>query len=283
MGTRGRALRQTPAVGCPTSVHERSRTPGLPKAADPGHPAILFDMARTTLTAGLVPLALLGACAGPLNHESSIGEPGDPTKGVELRTINPDAPRQYSDTGLYDGSPWSRQQQSLTGIDRDNWAQQDFLVPIDGTSHQPTYSVHQDFAHELPRERGLYPDATTALDLRGEETGELQALEALAAPFYCGLDMVLWIPRAILVPPGSTLQSPGAFHERTPRLNETWVLAVPPSQPPPSDVVPEPGPKPAPSEEEPYPEPVNYDEKPAQPPTPAPTPEPAPTPSAPKP
>jgi len=197
-------------------------------------------MARTLLAAGFVPLALLGACAGPLNHESSIGDPEN--GGVELGTINPDVPRPHAQGGLYDGSPWNRPAGSLTGIDRDNWAQQDFVVPIDGTSHQPTYSVHPDFANGLARERGLYPDTTTCLDLRGDNTHELQAFEAIAAPFYSGLDIALWIPRALLAPPGSTVQSPSTAYERSPRLTETWVAAVPP--PPPSAVVPQEAPTP---------------------------------------
>ena len=212
----------------------------------------------------MVPFALLGACAGPLNHESSVGDPEH--GGYELGSINPDATRQFAQGGLYDGSPWDRPAGSITGIERDNWGQQDFTVPVDGTSHQPTYSVHPDYANELARERGLYPDTMTCLDLRGENTNGRQALEAVAAPFYSGLDMVLWIPRAFLAPPGSTVQSPGVAYERAPRLSETWVTTRPPATQP--DVV-EPAPTPEPTPVEPYPEPAHYE---TPPPAPAPAP-----------
>jgi hypothetical protein len=225
-------------------------------------------MARLLLAMAVLPLAWLGACAGPLNHESSIGQPNDPEHGVELGTINPDAPRPYADQGLYDESPWKRPAGSLTGIDRDNWSEQTFLVPVDGTSHQPTYSVHPDYANELARERGLYPDETTCLDLRSDHSNELQALEAVAAPVYSGLDIVLWIPRAVLVPPWSTVQSPGAAYERRPRLGESWVMR--PAPPPESAV--QPGPTPPPANQEPYPEPAHYNAPETTPPASAPTP-----------
>lgn len=227
-------------------------------------------MGRTLLVAGAVlPLALLGACAGPLNHESAVGDPDN--GGFELATINPEMAlaRAQGVGGLYDGSPWDRPDGSIKGIERDNWREVDYTVPIDGTSHQPIYSVHPDYANALARERGLYPDTTTCLDLRGENTNNMQALEGIAAPFYSGLDIALWIPRAVLVPPGSTVQSPGRAYERSPRLHEAWQTTRP--APP----VVEPGPTPAPTAQEPYPEPAHY-EQPAPTPPPPPPQEPAP-------
>lgn len=217
-----------------------------------------------------MPVGLLGACAGPLNHESSVGDPAQ--GGYTLGSIEQDMSAPYLQRGLREGSPWAMQERSIQGIERGNWAEQDFNVPIDGTSHQPTYSVHPDYANALARERGLYPDAMTCLDLRGENTNKMQALEAVAAPFYSGLDIALWIPRALLVHPGSTVQSPANAYERSPRLAETWVTTRPPGEP-----VVEAGPKPESTPVEPYPEPAHYEQPAPSQPTPPPA-EPAPKP-----
>jgi hypothetical protein len=232
-------------------------------------------MDRALVAGAVVPLALLGACAGPLNHESSIGEPGDPQRGVELGSINPEAQRESTQGGLYDGSPWRHDGSgSLKGIDRDNWTEQAFLVPTDGTSHQPTYSVHPDYSNGLARERGLYPDQTTCLDLRSDTSHRDQALEAVAAPFYSGLDIVMWLPRAAMTPPWATVQSPGTAYERSPRLGETWVTQTWMTGPlpgtrdedlPPTPAAPAPGMQPEPSPATPIPAPPTTTPSPTPP------------------
>ncbi len=103
---------------------------------------------------------------------------------------------------------------SLTGIDRSHWPEQEILVMQDGVHHHPRFTSNGPrYTNETARQRGEYPTAGSALELGGD--CEAQVWEALAGPVWAGMDVVLFIPRAITRGgPGALVASPDDTYAR---------------------------------------------------------------------
>lgn len=105
---------------------------------------------------------------------------------------------------------------SVTGVDRSNWPEQEIVVWQDGVRHHPRFTTNQPrYANATARQRGAYPTAESALEL-GDDGGA-QFWEGFAGPFYGGMDVLLFIPRAIAYGgPGSIVASPDDTYARAP-------------------------------------------------------------------
>jgi hypothetical protein len=160
----------------------------------------------------LLPVAL-GACAGPLNNEHGIGNAGrpfghsvytpatladatvpPPPEGLEPTTNQQLAP-VYGAAGPVDART---AQPSLTSLDRSNWGATAIEVPNDFPAHQPRLAGNYLNKESNPRAQGKYPTERTALGLGTDRHNDEQLLEAAAAPFVAGADILLFIPRAIV-------------------------------------------------------------------------------------
>ncbi|MBC7836085.1 MAG: hypothetical protein H7Y88_13445 [Phycisphaerales bacterium] len=175
-----------------------------------------------------IPLAL-AACAGPLNHDTAIGDQ------IVLPALSP-AP--------IDPEPAEPSQPSLTSLSRDNWEPQMFAVPPNTIEHQPTYSSHARVADEMARQRGEYPTEDTAVLNSGDKSRWYQVGEAILEPFASALDIVMFIPRALVKHPWETESSPRDAYQRAPATTLTTDQlategARPVPAPPPPPPVPE--------------------------------------------
>ncbi|MCA3005732.1 MAG: hypothetical protein LW650_05200 [Planctomycetaceae bacterium] len=159
---------------------------------------------------------MLAGCAGPLNHQPELG--GTVTAdGLSGTAFNPDsvALESFSE-GFRPGSgslpPLDRttgDQPSISSLERTNWPMVRFLVPVDGTQHQPTYASGPSYDRSTHRARGEFPTVDTAAVAHPNDAGrEAQIWEAMAWPFWAGLDVALLLPRMLYTAPGSTVRSP---------------------------------------------------------------------------
>lgn len=102
---------------------------------------------------------------------------------------------------------------SLTGVDRSNWPEDEIVVWQDGVRHHPHYTSNSPhYANATARQRGEYPTFESSLELGGD--GGAQFWEAFSAPVWGGMDVVLFLPRAVMRGPGSIVASPDATYAR---------------------------------------------------------------------
>lgn len=146
----------------------------------------------------LLGAATLAGCAN-LNQEPTIGD------HAVLRSLTPAPAHDWS----------APAEPSLTaGLSRDHWGATEFLVPLDGTAHQPTYILFgvDPGPPMSARDRGGYPSMATSLDIEGNAGAE--AFNLFAAPVLAGAEIGASPVHAILLPPWTTVQSPGVPYER---------------------------------------------------------------------
>jgi hypothetical protein len=163
--------------------------------------------------------AMMGGCS-----YRSLNTVTSPGAGVELDTISPWESRGHAPWGAagLSGSP------SVTSASRENWGRTVVLVPAGGVNHQPTYT--RDAPHltfQTARQRDEFPGPEHALDAPDARSGQRQVLEAIEAPFMAALDLVLFVPRAIVTPPWKTVESPLDAYARAP-IGEGGLAPSPP-------------------------------------------------------
>lgn len=154
-------------------------------------------------------------CAVVDNDRTTIG-------GDEVPALRGHAQRGGTGATAADGP-------SLVAGSRDHWENAPIVVPIDGTKHHPHYTPAQPNYSSSTRSRGAYPTAESSLTL-GSDAG-LQAWEMIAAPFHGAADVVLFLPRAVLMPPGSVMSSPVDAMERHRDGTEVSPALVPEAAP----------------------------------------------------
>jgi hypothetical protein len=187
--------------------HREPRSDGADRARR--RPAIAIALA----------LAAAGAawpgCAGSLNTSTRVGG------AVTLGTLAPpDAvlhPRES-----YPPPPGP----SLRGISRANWSEQVFLVPVDGAEHYAASSVHPRCTDQNLRQGAGFPTEHSTLESTTPASAFQQTLEAIAEPFYCGLDIVMALPRAVFDPPWTVQRSPRRALERAPAYDRPPVVPI---------------------------------------------------------
>ncbi|MGD9689199.1 MAG: hypothetical protein AB7K52_00380 [Phycisphaerales bacterium] len=101
-------------------------------------------------------------------------------------------------------------------LDRSAWTIRRVVVPAGVTQNRPTYATGPTYAQSTARQRGEYPTIDSALDLGTHESAWSEVYEALAWPFWAGLDVALMPARMIAQPPWETVNSPDWPHERAP-------------------------------------------------------------------
>lgn len=98
-------------------------------------------------------------------------------------------------------------------INRSGWERTEFLVPVDGTGHRPTYTAWVMLKNSTARQRGDFPTATSALELTDGFTDE-QFTESWTAPMVT-FGSVFAIPVRLFVEPQWTVRrSPAMGYER---------------------------------------------------------------------
>jgi hypothetical protein len=163
---------------------------------------------RRLLPAALIPTLMLGGCITPANDRITLG------RDVRIESLAP-APARPAGPELAApvGTPIT-QDPSLLGLDRANWQPTTIQVPVDGIAHRPIYAKRLHIASRTARQRGEYPNGESALQLTGGSIWQQQA-EALANPLVAASDLLLFIPRLVLVPPWRVQSSPDVAYERS--------------------------------------------------------------------
>lgn len=93
-------------------------------------------------------------------------------------------------------------------LSREHWAEQSYLLPIDGSRRLPEYSRTLSLTTETARQRGVFPDQTSATRLASDESVLPAVAEAVAWPFFAVADLIMITPRIALQDTG--VLSPGA-------------------------------------------------------------------------
>ncbi len=137
---------------------------------------------------------------------------------------------------------------SVTGLSRDQWALTNFSVPQREVLHKPTYrSRPVALTDSNAIQRDEFPTAENAGAFSLDSQGD-QRVEALLAPMYALADILLLVPRAIMMPPTTPVRGPTIPVDRVPAPAPAPVT-VPVTPAPPA-------PDPAPATNTP-PEPIN--------------------------
>lgn len=145
---------------------------------------------------------LFQGCISPANDRDTIG------RSLRLEALDPPkaAPAQVIPAGLV--SP------SVASVERDNWAKTEFIVPVDGTAHNPTYNRRSIATDKTHRQRELYPTAMTALELASGSEGQQQR-EAFRNVIK-GVSDIVFLPfRMLRRAPWRTDASPDAAYARS--------------------------------------------------------------------
>ncbi len=74
-------------------------------------------------------------------------------------------------------------------FDRSAWPQEVVLAPNDQTTELPRFVSDVQHGKNTPRQRAEYPTALSAVDRDLSEKGRI--LDAIAQPFWAGLDVIL--------------------------------------------------------------------------------------------
>lgn len=163
-------------------------------------------MAHSSITRAWPLLAVLplGACAGPLNTESSVGRvwtPASIERSQMIEVTGESAPTvDQHDSPVYaaDGVLNPRDARaSLTGVSREDWAPTPLPVPNDQPAHQPIFTRSWFDTTAQIRSRGTYPTPQSALDTGSKRQNEAQMREAVMAPLAAGADVALLPVRLI--------------------------------------------------------------------------------------
>lgn len=105
-------------------------------------------------------------------------------------------------------------ERSVMSVDRSNWSPLHVELPHAGVEHHPNSTAFGPvYASDTRRSRGAYPTLASAVDVGSD--GGAQAAELFAAPFVGAADILLWIPRMFIDPPGTVMLSTGEVRERT--------------------------------------------------------------------
>ena len=153
--------------------------------------------------------------AGCTSPNNQIG----PGRGVSLPGLSPARLREPPAPGP-----------SLRGLDRRHFPLLEVVVPGREVEHWPTYVAAVEVAGTSPRQRGVFPTASSALDVGGSPAHQLLENDSGIAGAVVGL---LGLPWEILVEtrlPWQVERSPSAAYARRPpaAAGVPWRWIVPP-------------------------------------------------------
>ncbi|MBX3357749.1 MAG: hypothetical protein KF745_04905 [Phycisphaeraceae bacterium] len=169
-------------------------------------------------------LLALGACVDNQNNDLTIGSAPD---RVTLPALETRANLASAQPPIDEAPP-----PSVVGVMRDNWQRVTFKVPIEYVSHQATSATNPTYTDENARQLGQYPTEASCVERPTSRSYGDEAWEGLAAPFYCGLDVVMALPRMFVAPPWTLQRSPGTAYERRPDEVPAFYKIAPAGQTP---------------------------------------------------
>lgn len=117
---------------------------------------------------------------------------------------------------------------SIDGMDRSSWTLATVAVPADATLHPPAYQPHRQLVDATARQRGEFPSAESAFELR-EGSGMAQLREAFLMPVLGLWDAVMIVPRMFIDHPWDAVGSPGTEYQRWSPKGPPGVETAPPS------------------------------------------------------
>lgn len=151
----------------------------------------------------------LNACAPGLNNSTTLGT-GD--HAFAISTIDPESDLLLQPIHTADDRP------SVSGADRSHWKPIVFNAPNSDVQHFGQFSTSPNRNTADHRAMGEFPNAHTALNSTDtEEQRRTLAFEALLAPVYAGLDVILAPVRFFVDHPSEVRTSPDTTYQRVPR------------------------------------------------------------------
>ncbi|MEL6329378.1 MAG: hypothetical protein AAFR38_06920 [Planctomycetota bacterium] len=158
-------------------------------------------MTRTLLIV-CVGLSLVG-CAGQKNDRPVLGG----------RVVVPALDTGSEGAPLTDPEDWGGPGEATTTVSRAGWSRQEFLVPVDGTAHGPTWATRLVLADgRIERSGGLYPSPESALDLK--TNARAAASEGIVTPMIALGDVALMPVRLFVSPLWGEQRSPRVVYKR---------------------------------------------------------------------
>lgn len=179
-----------------------------------------------TLAVAIAPLA---GCINDGNSRLTIGPEDAPS--VALTVFDPYvtppelAALAYAEPAI---ATHHAEPPTVVGLNRDNWAPQAFLVPVDTVLHAPHYRWPFGTPSFTARERGEYPTTADAL-LPYALHPDREWREAPEGPGWGLIEAVAMPVRVFLSPPCVTRHSPTSY-ARTPDRLHTAVYSPIPEQ-----------------------------------------------------
>lgn len=178
----------------------------------------------------VIGVGLLTGCSANENLRLNLG------RDVSLSSLPPPVAEPGLDA---DGNPLpfpalADDTPSVQGLNRSGFAPVDFVLPIDGTRHEPHGTRRMLIGDETARRRGEFPTAVSALDDGTEASPGSRALEIALMPLWVTYDAAALIPRLVFTPFAGQGQSPRELTGRTPDRHVTHgpgVLTVSGDQP----------------------------------------------------
>jgi len=168
---------------------------------------------QTIVIAGsaIAATAALNACSPGLNNSTTLGSGPN---AVALNTLSPDDPSLPQPIHTGEDRP------SVFGTDRSHWQPIAFYAPNVDIQHFGQFSTSPNRNTSDHRAVGDFPTAHTALDATDtKEQRRALALEALLAPVYAGLDVILAPLRFFVDHPNEAHTSPDTTYQRVPRTS----------------------------------------------------------------
>lgn len=119
---------------------------------------------------------------------------------------------------------------SVVSLLRLEWQPINFIVPVDGTVHGPTWRIDAVAGDANARQRSLHPTLDSALQLGSSRRG--QRVEAIASPFVATGNVLVMPVLMFTTPPFDSYVSPSraSLYKRA-RPGQPMAGAIPASEP----------------------------------------------------
>lgn len=155
-----------------------------------------------------IPLMLAAAAlaAGCASEPANVATPPVPAP-----TASTMEPSQATGPASSDGPSLRR-----GDLSRAHWAEQSYLLPIDGVRRLPEYSSTFAITDETARQRREFPDQSSALDVASENSTLPVVGETLLWPFFAAVDILAIGPKVLFNQQFQTVRDASGRVDRRP-------------------------------------------------------------------